>query len=365
MDSQSSQEYKVVTAKLPVRGGYTERFNITKGYIPLFEVNKWLENKSKATTGKKYAYILVSYLGYLDTLGVKYRDVTEIKVFKGYINYLLYDAIGNVRAIYQETQRTAKTVKSYIRTIQRFYKWLEGEVGVRGKYAFIWDYDYLSEINDEHNYKGNKEYIKWYTDKQVEAMASHFMTIRDKVIFLITVEGGCRIDEVLTVQYSDYDGIEGTIYISQSKTAKRTVNLPEDLCREIDRYIDTERRDVEIELGLIDHLFVNLKRGESFGQPLTYSNYYRILKNTANRAGFDIRKIKTHSGRSTKAQNLIEHQLLYPDDGVTDAYILDSMGWSSMESIKPYKKELSDRAKKAVMEKVQVRKRDKGKEDNE
>jgi len=356
-DKDTINTYKVVMAKEPVRGGYIERYNIINGYIPLLEINQWLASKSNLRTAKKYAYMLVSYLNYLDLLEINYREVTKSKIIKGYINYLLFDVLGNVDVLYQETSRSARTVKSYIRRIQRFYKWLEAELEVNGKYREIWDYDYYSEISDSHQYKKNKEYIKWYTDDEVAILATNFRTIRDKVIFLITVEGGCRIDEVLTIKYTDYDGIEGTVYISESKTAQRTVHLPDYVCREIDRYIDTERRDVETDFGLLEHLFVNLRRDKSYGNPITYSNFNRILKNAAARAGFDYRKIKTHSGRSTKAQNLIEHQIIYPEDGVTDAFILETMGWRRMDSIKPYKKELSNRGKKEVMGKIELRKR--------
>ncbi len=365
MNPKITNEYKVVVAKVPVRGGYIERINITKNYIPLYEINKWLESRERLTTARKYAYIMVSYLKYLDSLGMKYRDVTTNKVLKGYVKYLLHYDEGNLKVVYKEPLRSIKTVESYTRTVQQFYKWLEGEVGSRDMYALVWDYDFRPETNKEQYYKENKEYIKWYTDNQIEVLTSNFNSIRDKVIFLITIEGGCRIGEVLTMRYSDYDGIEGTIYISESKTRKRIVNLSNELCREIDRYIMTERKDVEVELGLIDYLFVNIKRGDSFGKPLTYSNYYRILKNTAERAGFDARKIITHSGRSTKAQELIEHQILYPEDGLTDTYIMDIMGWSSMESLKPYKKELGNKAKKAVLEKVEIRKKEKEREEKE
>lgn len=53
--------------------------------------------------------------------------------------------------------------------------------------------------------------------------------------------------------------------------------------------------------------------------PLSYRNYLAILKGCAWRAGIDPAKIRTHSGRSTKAMEFIEHQILHPEDGLTDA----------------------------------------------
>ena len=88
------------------------------------------------------------------------------------------------------------------------------------------------------------------------------------------------------------------------------------------------------------------------GKPLRYGNYYAILKRCAQRAGLDPGKIRTHSGRSTKVMEYLEHQSLHPEDGITDAVIMESFGWRSADSIIHYRNHNNPDIAKAVMEKL-------------
>ena len=114
--------------------------------------------------------------------------------------------------------------------------------------------------------------------------------------------------------------------------------MPQKTCDIIDRYILEERSAAENESGVINqNLFINIKKGSDFGQPLAYRNYLKILKRCAKRAGLDSDKIRTHSGRSTKVMEYIEHQIKHPEDGITDAILMECFGWKNIDSIQPYK----------------------------
>jgi len=137
----------------------------------------------------------------------------------------------------------------------------------------------------------------------------------------------------------------------------RVVALPSVLCRLIDRYIQTERMTAENESGVISaSLFINLQRGSAQGKPLSYGNYYKILKRCAARAGMAPEKIRTHSGRSTKVMEYLENQVLHPEDGITDAIIMESFGWRSSESIGHYRNHNNQVIAKAIAEKLHKRK---------
>jgi len=181
-----------------------------------------------------------------------------------------------------------------------------------------------------------------------EALLSNFLTLRDKSIFLLSLEG-MRIDEILSVRLADYDNekhilrpsrSKGRVTVTAEKNNLRPVVLPERTYKILDSYIFTERADAETKSGkLSEWLFINLKNGRSIGNPLSYRSFWETMKLCAKRAGFDESKIRTHSGRSTKVMEILEHQSKHPEDGITDVIIMELMGWKSMNSINPYKQE--------------------------
>ena len=84
-----------------------------------------------------------------------------------------------------------------------------------------------------------------------------------------------------------------------------------------------ERPSAENEGGIIsDWLFLTL-RGKSAGQPLTYHNYRKILKNCAERCGISAVGVRTHKA-------------LQPEQEKSDIQIKALFGWSQIDSIQPY-----------------------------
>lgn len=370
-------KYRVELAKRPTNDGFINRWIITDKYVPLYRINKWLDNKIEENTNKRYAYALISYLKYLDVIGKEYFKVDNQSVIEGYIKHLLHGDENENIYLY-EPKKSFQTVRNNLSIVLSFYKWLDGEntefslsslsrmlynktnrkaVSKRYLYGQVWSDEFDLKIKNEFRFKEKRNYRKWYTKEVVEIVASNFKTIRDKIVFLISVEGGCRIDEILSIKYCDYDSYDRKIFISKSKTFSRDIYLPDYVCDEIDRYINTERQTVESIKGILEPLFINLNNGKNQGEQLQYINYYNIFKKCVKRAGFVPSEFITHSGRSTRAQELIEHQVLYPEDGITDIFIQEVMGWSSIDSIKPYKKQFNPKIMKETLRKVKERKR--------
>jgi hypothetical protein len=84
-------------------------------------------------------------------------------------------------------------------------------------------------------------------------------------------------------------------------------------------------------------LFLNLQKDNMQGKPMTYHNYYAILKRCAKRAGFEPEMIRSHSGRSTKVMEFLEHQAKHPEDEIEDSTIMQCFGWRSADSISSYR----------------------------
>ncbi|MFH4176397.1 hypothetical protein WAJ79_25990, partial [Acinetobacter baumannii] len=79
--------------------------------------------------------------------------------------------------------------------------------------------------------------------------------------------------------------------------------------------------------------------------------FLNILKDAAEKAGLDRKEIRTHSGRSTRAQELVEIMRDKPGVGVTETLIKEEMGWTSINTLKVYEKGYSKKQRKKIMEK--------------
>lgn len=360
---------------------FIKRWYITQDCIPVYAINAFIESRSiiKPNTGKKYAYSLIKYLNYLNTVGKHYDEASVVDV-NNYLKIIMYGGADNIKIKSLDFSVTLSTLKGDITAITEFYKYLkkqetnmvmtfETERKRNRKlflYGQIFEFDY-SKIVDKYigNLKPSKEYIKWYINEEKEAILSHLRTLRDKAMFSLQLEG-MRVDEMLSVRLSDYDEIEQIVQPSRSKgrldalsekNTLRNVALPDRTAKILSDYIFTERVQAENESGKFsDYLFVNLRRGENQGEPVGYHNYLKILKRAAKGAGFDPMKIRSHSGRSTKVNELLEHQAIHPEDNITDFMIKEIMGWKSMESIEPYKNYDNKTIAKSASKKINRRK---------
>ncbi|MFI3173115.1 MAG: tyrosine-type recombinase/integrase [Clostridia bacterium] len=353
-----------------------ERYLIVKNHIPLFRVNQWLEIKGmrKSTTGREYAKKLSVFLNWLDRKNMSYENATNKEV-RQFLHSLIFGDLKDNKVLSLQSSVSTSTLNKYIAVITKFYVWLDEivstEMVFKKKnananksyfYGQIYSYEYKYLVDSYASMlKPSKEYTKWYDEKTKLALINNFLTLRDESVFRLTLEG-MRIDEVLSVTLDSYNPTEKIVQPTRSKGRKnatsisnqlRVIALPSDTCKIINRYIQTERFDAEIQSQkLRQNLFINLNQGKFQGEPLKYRNYLKILKSCAKRAGLDENKIRTHNGRSTKTMEFLEHQALYPEDNITDIAILESMGWRNPSSINSYRDHNNQIIAKTVMEKL-------------
>jgi len=371
--------YKVEKTLLETQeGGFVKRWYITKDFIPVYQINAFIEENSiiKLNTGKTYAYSLVKYLNYLEMIGLDYSKAT-VENIKNYLLMQMYGVEDDLKIRSLDANITFSTLNGDITAITEFYKYLhnvqietnmEFQTEKKSKkksffYGQIFQYDY-SKIVDKHirNLKPSKQYIKWYTEEEKEAITSHLKTLRDKGMFLIQLEG-MRVDEVISIRLSGYNEIDRTVQPSRSKgradatdeeNALRIIALPEKTAKILSDYIITERTSAENESSKFnDYIFINLRKDENQGEPVGYHNYLKILKRAAKSAGLDPKKIRTHSGRSTKANELLEIQAT--KGNLTDFEIMEILGIKRFETLDHYKKHDNKTIAKAAFEKTNRR----------
>lgn len=349
-------------------GGEDELYLITDHALPMTVPNRYLEGigRVKKSTGRVYAVKLCRFLGYLDENGVEFENATN-RYVSSFVERLVYGKTDDLKILSPEEIPSYSTLSSYVTVITHFYLWLdrnygskmvfyEGERSCRPQsylYGQIYRHNYYHLIDrllpDTH---GSREYIKWYTDEEKDRLCRSFRTLRDESVFRLTLEG-FRIDEVLSIRLGDYHADERIIQPSRSKRRAdaikgkenrlRKVRLTKEICDVIDRYLFEERNIAENNSGRVSEvMFINLTPGKNCGLPLSYANFRQILRNAAKRAGFDEAKIRTHSGRSTRVMDVLEYNAKNPETAYSEIEIKSIFGWSSVDSIEPYRNHNSE-----------------------
>lgn len=354
-----------------------------------FYVNKFLHqmNQGSSGTARQYAYKLCAFLNYLEQFqNVTYREATVLHLDL-YMKFLRYGKPEDISDISEES-KSGFTLRNYFTVIKRFYEYLylkdiemnvDVEVQHKNKnvhsylYGQKWDQVYIKLKIDDSFERGKPpvQYEKWYTEEQQEAIISNLRTYRDKAIFSITCDG-LRIDEVLSAQMDLYDNATGLLQLYRSKgrqtgNVDRVCLLSERSQNYLEEYFFNEREPVESDLlsqSIVppDEIFINLKkRDTSYGEPVQYHNVLGIIKRAASKAGFNPNVIRTHSGRSTRANELFRAQAMEPGS-LTDSQIQLMMGWKHISSAEPYK---NRQDRETILENAKILKQQKEKRHNE
>lgn len=355
----------------------------TNGNYPFYE-NKYLhqKNKSSSQTAKQYAYKICKFLNYLEEVLKKSYDVATIEDLNKYLTYLTYGG-----KIVGKAVRSGATINAYFIVIKGFYQYLyqhnqkikvelETKTVSVNKESFLYGQKWDEVVNnlelDGYYKKGKKpvDYVKWYSDEEQEVILTNCNTYRDKAIFSISCDG-FRIDEILSLQLSGYDSTNGTVELHRSKGKTDDdigiYPISERSQYYLEEYIFNERDIVEenyYENGkfLSDDLFINLRnRTNDYGKPVGYHNILNIIKGAAKRGGFDPSLIRTHSGRSTMADNLYEKNALNPEE-MPESKILEMMRWKSSRSAEPYKNRKNENIMKEsrrILDEINSRRKEK------
>lgn len=385
---------KVEKVIFEVAGKEVVRYSITEDGIPIPIVNRWLllHSANSYLTGQKYAYILLKYFRFLRKINKEYFQVTKKKTIEAYIMRLL-GLDGTVSDINGSLSLDA--TKNHIERIKDFYNWLEDNDVVESNptvlkkrdrnepyrnntkkflYGSIWSFDYDKSIVSKYRYATKQSHIKWYSDKERNDIYICLPTVRDKLIFNISVETGMRISEILGIRLIDFDQYESELRVRRNdnvenealaKTYERDLYISNELVDEIMMYMRGERLEHDIHYS--EFLFINHK-GKYRGLPVRRRNYLKILKVAAAKTGLNPKEIRTHSGRSTRAQYLTDMMYEYPELGITEHFILEELGWKNRETLKRYTKTVVMKKRKKLLDKLREKRPinpNKKEEDNE
>lgn len=357
--------YTVVPCKFMTKTEMKNGYLIESDTVPMVDllwINRYLHvlAESSAQTAYQYAHRIKRFLIYLEEKGLTYDTCTDEDLSR-YLRSLQYDTASAITSI-AEQNLSPSALAAYYYPIRGLFVYLYTcKVPIRvditmvrskaGKNHFLAGItspviEKPDLILDQSYEKGGKrrEYIKWYTDEQKEVLLSACRTYRDKAIVSISLDG-FRIDEILSSRLCDYDGTTQifTPYKSKGKgegEELRSAPLSNRSAEFLELYLLNERGPIELEKfnkGEIvpEEIFLVLRHGKNWGGPLKYRSFWNSLKTAGRKAGFDPTKIRTHSGRSTRANEVFRDWAAHPDNW-SEEDIRDLFGWKSLTSAEPY-----------------------------
>ena len=198
--------------------------------------------------------------------------------------------------------------ESYRITLKRFYKWLLGEDSEYPRCVkFI-------KIGNSHPSQRKKP-EDMISENQIQKIIENSLNHRDKALFSLLYDSGCRIGELLTLKIKDvkFDDFGAMILVS-GKTGVRQVRIIGDsipLLRSwIEVHPDLNNKDSFLFCGI---------SGSTIKKQMNYHEVYSSLRKTLKRAGIQ-RRIHPHLFRHTRGTILASK-------AIGNAPLESQMGW--------------------------------------
>src|SRR5690625_366252 len=248
---------------------------------------EYLEKKGNAlNTIESYCRVLKEYFTWLKHEEMKFYEVSKRDMFS-WIEYIELEA-GRKR------KKSARTINKYLATIGSFYNYFEGMDGyienplktTQKQTNSYWKTFNVTKdqvgINFFRRKEAKKKNTKRLFQNEVDSLYKGIaelsndesVNVRNKLLFRVLYETGCRISEVLGLRISDFSEpspVEeiGTIYIRKHdplyhkdhsiKTNERDIPVSMDLIYALDDYLCTVRP----QKGKIDAIFVNYSKSST------------------------------------------------------------------------------------------------------
>ena len=233
------------------------------------------------------------YLSYIDV--AKKTVEIAIRQFAKYMNGLgeknpTRDHIIAFRDSLKENHSVA-TVNSYLIALRNFFKFLEYE----GIYKNITEK--VKGLKDTDIHKREALSVE-VCQKLINATEN----LRERVIIMITLSCGLRVNELVNIRLEDFKEIEGQtrLYVlGKGRDYKQDfVIIPDDLKSLINQYIET--------YNITDYLFISTSRNNK-GGVLSQTSIRNIVNGVYERVGIKSDTVVFHSLRHSFATISIEN----------------------------------------------------------
>lgn len=322
--------------------------NNNKEIIIVTEFLDFTYNRRGAfNTSRTYAYGLKYHFEFLEKHEISYLEAPSVPgIGQAFFNFLSHPSKG----------LSPTTINNIISATESFYLFLND----RGLFSVVTNpKPYMGNL---FAYKGMLSFTKKknmvssrYTKAQVpkrlprpidkdivKKMLDAFQTPRDKAIFLLALDAGLRIAEILTLKFSDINSFKGEIFVSLKEDDPHPHNLyikgrkerivPLKLSSEFwgyyDQYVLSTPEKGGRPQSKSEYIFLS-NQGETKGKPLSYDGIRSVFYYWRRKLGINNPKVTLHAGRHTYATTMLEH-------GMSIEVLGEILGHASLSSTKLY-----------------------------
>jgi site-specific recombinase XerD len=283
--------------------------------IDYYEVCNRSEGKSPRTI-TWYSANLRQFLNYLESRKLpNVVDGIHVKVLREYIDYLLgrnrLDVHRNRRIEREPLSRA--TVRGHVRTLKAFFRWLFRE-------GFV-------QVDISANLRLPKvpnKIISALSDEEIRSILSTFSPrdlcdVRNKTIFMILIDTGLRIGELINLKMDDIRLGDGVLKVMGKGQKERIVPIGNNAQRALHKYLLLRRRPAHVG---VDNVFLSVQ-----GCALSENSMKLMFARLSRRS--KVERLHAHLCRHTFATRF----LMNGGDIFTLQRIL---GHSSLEMVRHY-----------------------------
>ncbi|MGC8547252.1 MAG: tyrosine-type recombinase/integrase, partial [Thermoplasmata archaeon] len=238
----------------------------------------------------------VRLMGYVQRL----RKIAEI-IPDGFLNPKEEDIEKVLEHLYSENYKDW-TRYTFVTMLKKYYRW---------KLKTLPEYIAKLNIKIKDNGKMPDDLL---TKEDVNKLITNSKNARDRALFAVLYDSGCRIGEIIGLRIKDvsFDEFGGLLKVT-GKTGFRQVRIVGDSIAYLRAWIDNHPLRDNPESFLFCNLSDNI-----LGRSLTYADVYSIIRKAVKRAGLK-KRVHPHLFRHTRATLLASK--------VTEAPLEAQMGW--------------------------------------
>jgi site-specific recombinase XerD/ribosomal protein S27AE len=203
------------------------------------------------------------------------------------------DDLIDVLAQIESKNYTVQTKNEFRKGLRKFFKWLKGE-----------DWKGLKILRGERKDERKPDIL---TEEEILRMIDAAEHPRDKAIIAVGYEAGLRIGELASLRIKNVTwNVNGAKIKVHGKSGERLIPIitaAPYLRRWIDLHLDRDNPNA--------YVFCSISQ-RSFGQPMEYQSFKKIIKKAAEKAGIKKRvypHILRHSRATVLANYLTEQQM--------------------------------------------------------
>ncbi len=223
-----------------------------------------------------------------------------------FLNPSIEDLKSAIVSLQSRPDISPRTVEDYKQAIRKYYKWKLSDKEFQKRVQWI-----KVRGNSVNRLKKSEEMV---SVEEMHKLIENCISVRDKALFSLLYDSGCRVGEILTLRIRDLQNDQwGTVLHVSGKTGERMVRIVGDSVPYLREWVKQHPK-----ANNPDAMVFISTSAQAYGEPMNYHEMARALNRAKKRAGIT-RRIHPHLFRHTRASILASR--------VAEAPLESQMGW--------------------------------------